>query len=148
MDNPFNTPAAEPETTTTTTTKENKMSDNQSNAKVTLTYKGGSGFDAPWIVLHENTIEDALASAQNPALKELMEVTQAGGQHFASQGKSAPAAGGGGRSGQPQGSQEPPAGAPDCPPGWTFRSGTSKAGNAYQGFFPPRGDDSKPIFFK
>lgn len=144
MDNPFNTPAA-PETTNTTT-KENNMTDT-TTAKITSTYKGGSGFDAPWIVIHSDTLEDALEQAKNPVLKELMEATQAGGKHFASMGNSAPAAGGNARSGQPQGSQTPPAGAPDCPPGWSYKEGVSKAGKAYKGFFPPRGDESKPLFF-
>lgn len=144
MDNPFNTPA-EPETTNTPT-KENNMTDT-TTAKITSTYKGGTGFDAPWIVIHSDTLEDALEQAKNPVLKELMEATQAGGQHFAGMGKSAPAAGGNDRSGQPQASQTAPAGSPDCPPGWEYKSGISKAGKPYKGYFPPRGDESKPIFF-
>lgn len=111
--------------------------------KVTLTLKGGAGFDAPWIVIHAADIPDAYLqlSGDNAALLvELMEKVKKAGVHFAGQ-PSQPV-----RSTAPQG-QQPPAGAPECPPGWTFKSGVSKAGKPYQGFFPPRGDESKPIFF-
>lgn len=147
-DDPFAPPApAEAPSTTTPTSKETRMSDTQSNSKLTVTLKGGSGFDAPWIVLHGDTASELLDQLNDSVLGDLIERTQTVGQHFASKGKSAPAATGGGRQGQPAGSQTPPAGAPDCPAGWTYKEGVSKAGKAYKGFFPPRGDESKPIFF-
>lgn len=113
--------------------------------KVVLTLKGGAGFDAPWIVIHATSLEDAYeqVSGENAGLlAKVMERTAAAAKHFTTfkqpNTASAPAR-------SPQ--QQPPANAPECPPGWEFKSGVSKAGKAYKGFFPPRGDDSKPIFF-
>lgn len=114
--------------------------------KVVLTLKGGAGFDAPWIVIHATSLEDAYeqVSGDNAGLlAKVMERTAAAAKHFSTFKQpnttaSAPAR-------TPQ--QQPPANAPECPPGWEFKSGVSKAGKAYKGFFPPRGDESKPIFF-
>lgn len=117
-------------------------------SKLTLTLKGGAGFDAPWIVLHAESPSEALQILNDESLKTLMEVSQSAAKHFVSQNQIAPAAPAQAANGQPAGSQQAPAGSPACPPGWTFKSGISKAGNPYKGYFPPRGDDSKPIFFK
>lgn len=116
----------------------------ESDGKVTITLKGGSGFDAPWIVIHASDIPDAYLqlSEDNAALLvELMGKVKKAGAFFSggngSAARPAPAA-----------AQQPPAGAPECPPGWEFKSGTNKnTGKPWKGFFPPRGDDTKPIFF-
>ena len=150
-DVPADDPAEAVTTPTDTDPKENKpsmttSSDSQNNLTVTL--KGGSGFDAPWIVIHAGTPQDAIDVLNTESMKQLTELTQKVAGKFAGMGpgKSAPAQD---SNGQPQASQQAPAGAPDCPPGWTFRSGVSKAsGKPYKGFFPPRGDDTKPIFFQ
>lgn len=108
---------------------------------VTITLKGGAGFDAPWIVIHASGLEDAYeqVSGDNAALlAKVMERTKAAAGHFTGKGAEA---------GVKPAPQQPPANAPECPPGWEFKSGVSKAGKPYKGFFPPRGDDSKPIFF-
>ncbi len=114
--------------------------------KITITLKGGAGFDAPWIVIHASDIPDAyeqLTGDNAALLSELMGKVKSAAQHFSG------GSGGGSASAKsvPQQAQEPPADAPDCPPGWQFRSGVSKAGKPYKGFFPPRGDESRPIFF-
>jgi hypothetical protein len=113
-----------------------------SNDEVVVTLKGGAGFDAPWIVIHAADIPAAyeqFTGDHGALLADLMVKVKAAAQHFSgSGGGAAPAA---------QAAKQPPAGAPDCPPGWQFRSGVSKAGKPYKGFFPPRGDESKPIFF-
>ena len=128
--------------------KNNMTTSNDSQNNLTVTLKGGSGFDAPWIVIHAGTPQDAIDVLNTDTMKHLTELTQKVAGKFAGMGpaKAAPAQN---SNGQPQGAQQAPAGAPDCPPGWTFRSGVSKAsGKPYKGFFPPRGDDSKPIFFQ
>lgn len=60
-----------------------------SEGKVVLTFKGGTGFDAPWIVVHATSLDDALdtVSAENgPKLMDLMTRTQNAGRHFAGLG--------------------------------------------------------------
>ncbi len=115
-----------------------------SDGKVTITLKGGSGFDAPWIVIHASDIPDAyeqLSDDNAALLVELMGKVKKAGAFFS---------GGNGQAGRPApaAAAAPPAGAPECPPGWEFKSGTNKnTGKPWKGFFPPRGDDTKPIFF-
>lgn len=63
--------------------KENKNVAAQNNeGKLTVTLKGGSGFDSPWIVIHADDAKDALEQMKDPALKELMELTKKAGAHF------------------------------------------------------------------
>ena len=122
---------------------------NAAGTEVVATIKGGTGFDAPWIVVHGPDAADVTAQLKDEAMKELVEQSAAVARAFIKEvGKGKPAAAAPASNGQPAESKQPPAGAPECPEGWTYREGVSKAGNAYKGFFPPRGDDSKPIFFK
>ncbi|QBP29249.1 hypothetical protein SEA_PHIGHTER1804_49 [Mycobacterium phage Phighter1804] len=121
--------------------------------KVVLTFKGGSGFEAPWIVIHAEDLDDALdqVTNQGATLGALMERVQNAGQHFSGM---APAksgggngGGGGGRSNAPRGAQEPPAGTPPAPgPDWTYKSGTGKNGKPWSAWMPPRGSDEKPVW--
>lgn len=148
MEDPFAQPTPA-ETYTTTTTKENRMTDDQNNAKVTATLKGGSGFDAPWIVIHGNTPAEVLSILEDTETKALLEQTQKVGQFFAGMAKpsAAPAQASRG-GGAPAGAQAPPAGAPESPgPGWVFKSGVSKAGKPWKAWMPPQGSDEKPLFF-
>lgn len=115
-----------------------------SEGKITVTLKGGAGFDAPWIVVHAADISDAYMQFQgdNAALLvELMSKVKKAASFFSG------GSGGNAARPAPQQAQEAPPGAPECPPGWQYKSGISKAGKPYKGFFPPRGDESKPIFF-
>lgn len=159
MDNPFDTPA-QPETNNTDT-KEKTMTEIQNTENgVSLTYKGGAGFDAPWIVIRSETVEGALEQASNPALKELMEVVQLGGQHFAGLAKPTTASNGRApRQGQPPASTsveitdadwskiEQRFGSREIPAGWESRSGVSKnTGKPWRAIMPPRGSDEKPLF--
>jgi hypothetical protein len=111
--------------------------------EIVMTFKEGSGFDASWNVVHAKSVEqaDALLDERYAALLAKQKKVAAyfrvgnGGQPVAA--RPAPAA-----------AATPPAGAPECPPGWEFKSGTNKnTGKPWKGFFPPRGDDTKPIFF-
>lgn len=160
MDNPFGTPA-QPESNITIT-KEKNMNENQNNDTLSLTYKCGAGFDAPWIVARAETIAEALEIAQSPELKELMDAVAAGGQYFASLAKPTQAAasgGGGGRPGQPAGSTsvelsdadwdkiEQKFGSREIPNGWDLKSGIGKSnGKPWRAVMPPRGSDDKPLF--
>lgn len=120
----------------------------ETNGEVVVTLKGGAGYEAPWIVIHAPTAQAAIDQLDQ-TMMDLMTRTKSAAAHFSGAGAApaaapaqsyqAPAA--------PAGAQSPPPGAPACPPGWQFKSGVSKAGKPYQGYFPPRGDDSKPIFF-
>ncbi|AGK87524.1 ribonucleoside reductase class II [Mycobacterium phage HINdeR] len=125
-----------------------------SEGKVTVTLKGGSGFEAPWIVIHGADVDDALEQISDvDKLASLMEYTQSAAKKFASLGP-APSSGGGGgggrgRGGAPRQAQEPPAGAPPKPgDDWVYKSGTSARG-PWQAWMPPQHlkDVEKPVWF-
>jgi len=124
--------------------------------RVTLTFKGGRDFDAPWIVIHAADLEDAYeqVSGVNAAkLAQIMERTQIAGQHFAKLGGNDAAAGQRPqRQAAPAQAQQPPAGAPAAPgPDWVFKTGVSKsgrnAGQTWQAWMPPQGSQERPVFF-
>lgn len=109
---------------------------NASEGKLTITLKGGAGFDAPWIVIHAQDASDGLAQMKDPALKELMDLVKKGGAHFSGgtgQATQRPAA-------KPAGGATPQAPAGDgksCQHGdMIFRSG-SKNGKTWKGYFCP-----------
>ncbi|ASR77151.1 ribonucleoside reductase class II [Mycobacterium phage MyraDee] len=117
------------------------------DGKVVLTFKGGTGFDAPWIVVHASDLDEAASYVGENAAKfmELMTRVQNAGKHFAGMGGgSAPANNGGGgqqqrapQNGQPPQSQQAPNGEKRfCAHGeMRFKSDVSKAGKPYKGFF-------------
>ncbi|AFU20673.1 hypothetical protein SEA_CHUPACABRA_47 [Mycobacterium phage Chupacabra] len=128
-----------------------------SEGKVVLTFKGGTGFDAPWIVIHAEDLDDALdqVTTQGSTLMALMERVQGAGKHFAAQGTPAPSNGGGrgGNTGQrqnaPRQAAQPPADAPPAPgPDWVYKSGKSARG-PWQAWMPPQHlkDVEKPVWF-
>lgn len=139
--NPFDEPPAEAPKKPAVKKVAAKPDTNE--GKVSITLKGGAGFDAPWVVIHAVSLEDAYeqVSGDNAGLlAKIMDRTASAASYFS--GLRTPAA-----PAQKPAAQQAPAGAPECPPGWEFKSGVSKAGKPYKGFFPPRGDDTKPIFF-
>jgi hypothetical protein len=120
----------------------------QSEGKVTITFKGGLGFDAPWIVLHATGLDDATEqmNPENAAkLIDLMTRVQNAGKHFAglyspntSTTPSAPAAQS--VSAPPPGATAPPSGETrSCKHGaMVYRSGVAAStGRPWQGFFCP-----------
>lgn len=129
----------------------------ESDGKVVLTFKGGRDFDAPWIVVHANGLQEAhdFVVGDNAALLAVvMERVQTAAKHFASQGKPAPS---------PQAVQATTAAPPqalNAPGGETrhcehgemvFRSGVAKAtGKPYQLFSctAPREHQCKAQFLK
>ncbi|BCP36420.1 hypothetical protein MINTMi198_17900 [Mycobacterium intracellulare M.i.198] len=119
----------------------------QEDGKVVVTLKGGSGYDAPWIVVHASSAEDA-ESQLDEKMVSLMAKTKKAARHFSGLGEdSKPAAPA--RQAAPAPAQQPPAGSPPCPgDGWVYKSGVGKSnGKPWQGWMPPRGSDEKPVFF-
>jgi hypothetical protein len=122
--------------------------------EASLTFKGGTNFDAPWLVL-KDSLENLAAILTGPraaVLKTVLDRAQVVATAFSSGyagaatsgAAHAPAA----RQAAPAAATAPPANAPACPAGWTYRTGMKKDGSGtYQAFFPPRGDNTKPIFF-
>jgi len=127
--------------------------------KVVVTLKGGAGYDAPWVVIHAATIEEALAVFSGDSadqLNELLKRSQRAAEAYAEYNSKPRAAFVGltgtasaPRAAAPAEAQSAPAGSPPAPgPGWTFKSGVSKAnGKPWKGWMPPRGSDERPIFF-
>lgn len=113
--------------------------------KVVVTLKGGSGFDAPWIVIHAASVEDANSQLNNE-LMELMGRVQKAGQFFSGQ---APAKSSGGSSAgaPPRGAVEAPAGTPPAPgPDWQYKTGVGKNGKTWKAWMPPRDSDASPVW--
>ena len=115
---------------------------------VTVTLKGGAGFDAPWIVIHASDINDAYeqVSGDNAStLAKLMDRVRHAANHFTSLGGGAPKQNGGGAPARP--GNEAPAGVPDAPgPDWTYKTGIGKNGKAWKAWMPPRGSAEPPVW--
>lgn len=112
---------------------------------VTVTLKGGAGFDAPWIVIHAADINDAyeqLSGDNASVLSKLMDRTRNAASHFTSLGGATPAAAPATRPGQ-----EVPAGLPEPPgPDWTYKTGVGKNGKTWKAYMPPRGSSDPPVW--
>lgn len=149
-------PKPEPKKTARKTTKKETKpvaeQDENRQSKLSITLKGGAGFDAPWLVLYPDSLEEArelLGEENRETLKEVLELTQKASQFFISKGSgSAPAPrnggnGGGGRGNAPQGAQEHPEGRREfCEHGeMKYMSGVSKkTGKPYKMFVCQSGD--------
>lgn len=94
-----------------------------SETGVSMTFKGGPAFDAPWIVFHAADLEDAFdqVSGDNASLlAKVMERVQTAGKYFTSLAPTPVAVAAGGGSGAAQPAQgAPPAGATGAPGGET-----------------------------
>lgn len=123
------------------------------NGSVTMTFKGGAGFEAPWIVIHATDLEDAHRQVSEEAalLASLMERVQKAGAHFASNGPANTGRGGntGGVSAPPQGATEAPAWAPPKPHAdFVYKTGLSaKNGKTWHAWMPPEKGDSRDAKF-
>lgn len=129
---------------TITTQKEKPVTQDNTNAKIVTTLKGGSGFDAPWIVIHADDTAEAVAVLRGDSIEELLKATKEvsdkfnGGQAPA-QRQAAPRT-----QGMPAGANEPRPSDPPMPEGWTYKTGVNKNGKAYRAYFPPRGSQESP----
>ena len=136
---------AEAPATTITTQKEKPVTQDNTNAKIVTTLKGGSGFDAPWIVIHADDVAEAVAVLRGDNIEELLKATKEvsdkfnGGQAPAQQRQAAPRT-----QGMPAGANEPRPSDPPMPEGWTYKAGVNKNGKAYRAYFPPRGSQESP----
>lgn len=121
--------------TDTDSKKENTTVENinEDQNKITVTLKGGAGYDAPWVVVHAANATDALETLNDEDLKTVLERAKKIGSFFAggSAGAQAPA-----NNGQPAGASQAPGG--QTPPeGYVFKSGVSKKnGRPWQAFMP------------
>ena len=50
---------------------------------LTVTLKAGGGYDAPWLVFHANSVEEAVGALQHDQLDELMDLTARKGKELA-----------------------------------------------------------------
>lgn len=126
---------------TTTKSKESAMAEvTENKSKLSLTLKGGTGFDAPWVVIYPDSVEEGLEIlADRDGLKELLEQVQNTAAFFISKAPAKPAAAAGGGGGNArQAAQEAPGGeSRTCQHGsMTFKSGF-KNGKTWKGFFCP-----------
>lgn len=108
MTDPFadydQTPAAEPVKEQTAPTRVVAV-ETAETSEVSVTLKGGSGFDAPWVVVRAGSISSALSHLKTYAaeLKELLDTAARVGGYFARSGAQKPAGG----SSAPAGNQAP-----------------------------------------
>jgi len=125
--------------------KESKVSVD-TEGKLTVTLKGGPGFDAPWIVIHASDVDGALDLFGDPAkLATLMERVQSAGKFFTGLAPAKAAPTGGGAPARP--GAEAPAGVPAAPgPDWTYKTGVGKNGKTWKAWMPPRGSDASPVW--
>lgn len=152
-----NTNQEAPITTTVTTKSAPNAAGVGADGKVVLTFKGGAGFDAPWVVIHADGIQEAheFVSGDNASLlAQVMERVQSAAKHFAGM---APASSGQRSGGAPRSGGGAPAAAQAAPGGETrqcahgemvFKSGVSKAGKPYKLFSctAPRDSQCKAQF--
>jgi len=149
----FDDPFAAPSDTNTqnTHTKETPAMAHNSEGKVVVTLKGGSAFDAPWVVIHADDAADAMAQLDDTMAK-LMQKVATVAKYFHSQvGGGSPQQQSGSRPGKPAGASQAPGGKGEtCAHGaMTYRSGTTKAGKAYEAYFCPEKDRNaqcKPVW--
>lgn len=108
------------------------------DGKISITLKGGKGYDAPWIVVSGDTVTEVEQSMLELGESRLIELTNLGSKALV---------GAVGESSAPQGGGAPPA---DRPAGvgadWTLREGVGKNGKPWKGWFPPRGSTEKPVW--
>lgn len=107
--------------------------------KVRVTFKGGTGYDAPWITVDGTNIQDTREQLSDlEGLKALMDDVARFGRYFSGTGAKGSQNGSQGQQGAPV-HQQPPPGVtvPDCAHGpMVFRSGFSKkTEKPYKGFF-------------
>ncbi|AKU42395.1 ribonucleoside reductase class II [Mycobacterium phage UnionJack] len=108
--------------------------------KVVLTFKEAAGFDASWIVVHANSVQEANDILDDHvALQALMAKTKKVAEFYRGGAPSSGGnGGGGGRKGQPAAAKQPPPGTPPAPDSsYEYKSGT-KNGKFWHGWFPPK----------
>lgn len=148
-------PAPAPATAPAATTVAAPRPDSES--KVVVTLKSGTGYDAPWVVFHADSAEDAMAELSKDSVLELLDRVKKAGAYFA--GGQAPAAPAQAQTSYqapaqnyaaPAGATQPPASAPPKPfEDFVYKTGTSKKnGQVWHAWMPPqKGDPRQAVFF-
>lgn len=120
--------------------------------KVTVTLKGGLGFNAPWVVIHSADVSDALNQLSDTNLPALLEKAQGASKYFAMFGDAKPASNTStAASGQPAAAAAGSGGnVKTCKHGQMVARAGVKNGKAWSGHFcpTPQGtpDQCKPQF--
>lgn len=109
------------------------------DGKISITLKGGKGYDAPWIVVSGDTVAEVEQSMLELGESRLIELTKLGSEALIGAVGAGAAARGGG---EPVASDRPAGVGAD----WTLREGTGKNGKPWRGWFPPRGSTEKPVW--
>lgn len=130
----------------TETEKKAKVVTVGSEGKIVSTFKGGRDYDAPWVVVHADSVSESLAVINDMEFAELLTRVQAAAQYFAGQAptpnttsaQNTSQSGSQPRTqGKPAAATEGPWGTQTCPHGtMTFRSGVGDNG-VWQGYFCP-----------
>lgn len=122
----------------------------EGEGKIVSTYKEGAGYDASWTVVHAASVEDWFEIHDHPRFKELLDKQKKVAAYM--RGGSAPVVQQGQGGSAPPASQEAPNGEKRfCSHGeMVFKSGVSKAGNAYRLFSctAPREQQCKAQYLK
>lgn len=124
----------EPDNTNNTNT-DSKEETIMNDGKIVITLKAGSGYDAPWIVVHASDVNEAGTILSDENFDALMAKTAERAQGFAGNMPQKPARGGAVPQGKPAGANTPPNGATP-PEGYEYRSGVGKTGRPWQAFMP------------
>ena len=109
------------------------------DGKISITLKGGKGYDAPWIVVSGDTVAEVEQSMLELGESRLIELTKLGSEALIG----AVGADGAAHGGSTQVASDRPAG---VGADWTLREGTGKNGKPWKGWFPPRGSAEKPVW--
>lgn len=136
-----------PTTPIVTTSKEKNLTTSE-NGKIVTTLKGGPGFDAPWIVVHTDTVDEAIAILKEGSFDDLVKATSEASDKF-NGGQKPPAQRQGGAprtQGRPAGADQPRPNDPPMPDGYEYRTGVNKNGKAYRAYFPPKGSNESPVW--
>ena len=112
--------------------------------KVTVTLKGGIGFNAPWVVIHGKDVADALDQINDPQITDLLERAQKASKYFADKAETpVPTPTAQTQSGQPAASVAGSGTVKTCPHGqMALKSGVSATGKAWSGWFCPTPKDT------
>lgn len=109
------------------------------DGKISITLKGGKGYDAPWIVVSGDTVAEVERSMLELGESRLIELTKLGSEALVG----AVGVGGAAQGGGTPSEADRPAG---VGADWTLREGTGKNGKPWKGWFPPRGSTEKPVW--
>lgn len=119
-----------------------------SDGKVVTTFKEAAGFDASWIVIHADSVDETIdILSDREKMETLMNMVKGAALVFRGGAVSAgQQRGGGSKQGQPEGSKKPPAGTPPAPDDtYEYRTG-SKNGNAWHAWMPPKGSNKEVVW--